>query len=193
VGTARPQAASLQFAFGIDRVETERLVLCRPVEGDFADVAGMFAEPRVAATLGGVRTGEQARVIFDRQLATWTAFGFGLWTVRDRATGAFAGRGGLRVTVLEGRAEAEVGYAFLPEYWGRGLATELARESVRVAFEVVGFRELVCFALPTNAASRRVMEKVGFSYERDGEFMGIGHVFYRLKRPPAAERQAESG
>lgn len=174
------------WPFPVSHLETDRLVLDRPVESDFDHLATLLGNERVAATLGGVRDPPAAREFFDRQMGHWPAFGFGMWVVRDRATGAFVGRGGPRLVVLEGRAEAEVAYALTPEFWGRGLATELARESVRVAFEIIGLTELVCFTLPTNRASRRVMEKVGFRYERDGQFMGVGQVICRLRRDDGA-------
>jgi RimJ/RimL family protein N-acetyltransferase len=69
----------------------------------------------------------------------------------------------------------------MPECWGRGLATELATESVRVGFEVLGLPDLVCFALPTNAASLRVMEKLGFRPESEVTVRGLPHVFCRLR------------
>ena len=67
-------------------------------------------------------------------------------------------------------------------FWGMGLATELARESVRVGFAVLGRAELVSFTLPTNLRSRRVMEKAGFRHERDFAWAGLPHVLYRLRR-----------
>ena len=70
---------------------------------------------------------------------------------------------GLRHVTIGGREEVEVGYGLRAEFWGQGLATELASASVRVAFEILGLPELVSFTLPTNRASRRVMEKVGMS------------------------------
>jgi RimJ/RimL family protein N-acetyltransferase len=86
--------------------------------------------------------------------------------VRPR-DGAFAGRGGLRRVAIEGRPEVEVGYGLMPERGGQGLATELAGESIRVAFDELQLPELVCFTLPTNRASQRVMEKAGFRYSND--------------------------
>ena len=85
----------------------------------------------------------------------------------EPGTGRFIGRGGLQRLPVDGREQIEVGYGLMSEFWGQGLATELAAESVRVAFEVLQLPELVCFTLPTNLASRRIMEKVGFRYERD--------------------------
>ena len=42
--------------------------------------------------------------------------------------------------------------------------------------------ELVSFTLPHNAPSRRIMERLGMTYERDGEYAGLPHVFYRLTK-----------
>jgi RimJ/RimL family protein N-acetyltransferase len=184
----------------LEELRTPHLLLQRPRPADFDDIAAMYIDPVVMATLGGVRTRQQSRAYFDRLLAHWERHGFGWWIVRDLATGRFAGRGGLHCVVFLGRDEVEVGYGFLSEFWGRGLATELARESARVGFEVLGLPDLVSFTLPANRASRRVMEKVGFLYERDGLHADLPHVFYRLTAarwrelapaPAGRDRQAQ--
>jgi ribosomal-protein-alanine N-acetyltransferase len=92
------------------------------------------------------------------------------------------GRGGLLLTLVGGSYEVEVGWAIVPERWGQGLATELALAAVEVAFGDLGLQELVAFALPTNLASRRVMEKAGFAFEREIEYAGLPHVLYRMTR-----------
>jgi RimJ/RimL family protein N-acetyltransferase len=160
---------------------TARLLLRRMREDDRDDLRRMHTDPRVMATLGGVRDDRQTDEFLHGACTHWQRYGFGFWTVRDLATGRFAGRGGLLHTAITGGDDVEVAYAFLPEFWGRGLATELAHESVRTAFEVLGLAEVVCFALPTNLASRRVMEKVGFRYERDVVYHELQHVLYRLR------------
>ncbi len=141
----------------------------------------MNADPRVMATLGGVMTPEATAAQLARFEAHWERYGFGRWTLRDPATGAFVGRGGLMHVLVDDRDEVEIGYAVVPEFQGKGLATELARESARVAFEELGLPELVCFTLATNRASQRVMERAGFRYERAGVRADLPHVFYRLR------------
>jgi [ribosomal protein S5]-alanine N-acetyltransferase len=168
------------MAVSLAESRTDRLLLTRLRESDLADLCRMYRDPRVMATLGGVRFEQETRELLQRHLAHWEQHGFGLWAARELATGQFAGRGGLRHWTIEGREEVEVGYGFMPEFWGRGLATELAAASVRLGFEVLGQEELVCMALPTNGASRRVMEKVGFRYERDVLHADLPHVLYRL-------------
>jgi RimJ/RimL family protein N-acetyltransferase len=166
----------------LDEVFTRRLRLVRPTAADFGDQFRLHNHVRVAPTLGGPLSEEEAQTRHARNLEHWQQYGFGYWIARDRQDDGFLGRGGLRHVMLEGHDEVEIGYAFIPEVWGRGLATELARESARVAFDRLGLAELVCFTLPTNLPSRRVMHKVGFEYERDGDWAGRPHVFYRLSK-----------
>jgi ribosomal-protein-alanine N-acetyltransferase len=164
----------------LDELLTERLLLERLRAAHADDLGRLHRDERVMATLGGVRPeAETLRVLAECE-RHWEQHGFGLWAVRERATGAFAGRGGLKHTHVGGRDEVEVAYAFLPQYWGRGLATELAAASVRAGFDVLRLPDLVCFTLTTNHASQRVMDKVGFRYERDVLHAGQPHVLYRL-------------
>src|SRR5262245_33844225 len=176
-----PTATSGPFGIhmnALDERRTLRLLLTRMRPDDLDDLARMYGDPRVMATLGGVRSAAETAQYLERVLAHWDQYGFGWWAARDPLTGQFAGRGGLRHATVEGRAEIEVGYGLLPEFWGRGLATELARESVRVGFAELHRPELVSFTLPTNDASRRVMEKAGFRYERDIIHADLPHVLY---------------
>ena len=163
-----------------EEVRTARLLLSRLRLSDHDDLYRMARDPQVAATLGGVPTEAVAEERTRRLLAHWEQHGFGLWAARDLASGRFAGRGGLRHWTNDGAPEVELSYGLLPEFWGRGLATELAAASVRAGFEVLGRPDLVSFTLPTNTRSRRVMEKVGFRYERDIVHADLPHVFYRL-------------
>jgi RimJ/RimL family protein N-acetyltransferase len=75
--------------------------------------------------------------------------------------------------------EVEVGYGLMPEYWGRGLATEIARACVRIGFDQLGLRSLVAITRPVNVASQRVMLKAGLAYERDIVHAGVPHMLFR--------------
>jgi len=157
---------------------------------DLDDLTRLHLDARVMATMGGVRSPAETTEWLGRQVDHWRQHGFGLWMARDRATGQFVGRGGLHHVEIDGRNEIEVGYCFRAEFWGRGLATELARASVRIAFTELRLPELVCFTLPTNGASQRVMQKAGFRYERDLVYKDLPHVFYCLN---ASAWQATAG
>ena len=164
-----------------EEVRTPRLILRRMQASDLAGLLAMDQDPRMMATLGGLRPEGRTREYLRVPRELWEAHGFGYWSLADRETGRFVGRGGLRHVEVGGGPEVEVGYALMPEFWGRGLATELAEVSVRVAFDRLGVTDLVGFTLPTNRASRNVLEKVGFRYERDIVHAGLPHVLYRLR------------
>ncbi len=165
----------------VETLSTARLHLTRIRETDLADLCRMHRDARVMATLGGVRDDDVSGEILAQLAAHWDQHHFGYWMARDRGSGAFIGRGGLRRVVVGGAPEVEIGYALMPEHWGRGLASELARECVRVGFDVLCECALVAFTLPTNAASRRIVERLGFAYERDVIWAGMPHVLYRLE------------
>ncbi len=165
----------------VTTLRTARLVGRRYEEGDFEDYARLFADERVAATLGGPIARDQARRFFDIGQAHWQAHGFGLWTFRA-PSGEFVGRGGLRHVVVDGTPEVELAYSLAAAHWGRGLATEIARASAECAFGPLALDAIVAFTLITNARSQRVLHKSGFVYERDGERHDEPHRFYRLRR-----------
>ena len=89
----------------------------------------------------------------------------------------------LRRADVDGSEEVEIGYALMPEYWGFGLATEISRAMLQIAFWRLGLNEVVALISPSNAASHRVVEKLGGSREGDIVHAGLPHVLYRICRP----------
>ncbi len=164
----------------LDELRTERMLLRRPTAADRDDMLRFDSDPLVMATLGGVRGEAVTDAYLREMLAHWDAHALGYWILQDGESGAFAGRAGLRLMVVAGQPEIELGYGFMSDYWGRGIATEAAAAIVRVGFESVGTRDLVCFTATTNDRSQRVMEKAGFRYEKDFVYADITHCLYRL-------------
>jgi ribosomal-protein-alanine N-acetyltransferase len=168
----------------IERVETERMVLERLRAEDFDALYALQTHPAVVPTLWARPEPPTPRQVADQlqaKIEHWNRHGFGYWVAREQATGAMLGRGGLQHTFVGDLHGVEVGWAIVPERWGQGLATELARAAVRAAFGPLALRELIALALPENVASRRVMEKTGFAYDRDVEYHGLAHVLYRRR------------
>ncbi|HEY1520690.1 MAG TPA: GNAT family N-acetyltransferase [Solirubrobacteraceae bacterium] len=174
----------------IDRLETERMVLERLTLEHLDEERELLLDPRVGATLWERPNPPTEAEIVDGLAAKvdhWDRQGFGLWLLRDREDGALLGRGGLQYTYTAGLHDVEAAWAIVPRRWGQGLATELAFACVEVGFGQLVLREIVAFTLPDNIASRRVMEKAGFEYERDIVHAGLPHVLYR-RRPPRIDR-----
>jgi ribosomal-protein-alanine N-acetyltransferase len=167
----------------VSRVETERLLL-RPLTGTdledytqfiFADAEVMRYLPKRELT---PRERAERTIAFFRD--HWAQRGYGAWAVTDKLTGHFIGHCGLNY--LAEADEVEVLYALSKAYWRQGLATEAARASTRFGFEKVNLARLIALAVPENIASRRVLERLGFSYEKEVHYFGLDLVRYALPR-----------
>jgi [ribosomal protein S5]-alanine N-acetyltransferase len=172
-------------ALALERVETMRMVCERLEPGHLDEIRVLMCDPRVATTLmpSGKPPSERELIASHAEkIRHWDRHGFGLWLLRDHASGEMLGRGGLQHTWATGRDEIEVGWAIVPERWGQGLATELALASIDAAFGQLDLPEVIAYTLPSNRASRRVMEKTGFGFDREIVASGLPHVLYRLRR-----------
>jgi ribosomal-protein-alanine N-acetyltransferase len=107
--------------------------------------------------------------------------GYGRWACVLKETGQVIGFCGLKW--LDDVGEVDVGYRLMPEFWGRGLASEACAASVAFGFDVIGLESIVGFVLPDNAASIRVLEKCGL--RRDGELIedGFRALRYVVDKP----------
>lgn len=164
-----------------EHFETERLRAYRLQPEHFALLLAMHQDPVTMATLGGVRSEEQTRDYVQGFLEHWERNGFGMWLLYDREQN-FVGRTALRRMEVGGQVEVEVGCALLAPFWRQGLATEAVSALVAVAFNRLQLPNIVGFALPENHASIRILEKLGFRYEKDILHAGRRHVLYRLTR-----------
>src|SRR5690606_4359769 len=82
--------------------------------------------------------------------------GFGLWATVAKDSGALIGRSGLLSWIIDERPEAELAWMLAKPWWGRGLATEVARALVNYGFDELGLRRLVAIITPQNHASANV-------------------------------------
>src|SRR5262245_22970766 len=114
---------------------SDRLVAARLDETDLSELYRMHRDAKVMAALGGPRSEEQTRQFLRTNLDHRDNHGLGLWMFRAPPQRTFVGRGGLRHVRVGGQDEVEVAYALMPEFWGCGLATEMAQALVRIGFE----------------------------------------------------------
>lgn len=148
-------------------LETERLVLRRLSPDDDAEfILELLNQPSFLRYIGdkGVRTTEDAvRYIQTGPVASYERFGFGLYLVELKETGVPIGMCGLlkRDTL----PDADVGFAFLPDYWSQGYAFEAASGVMRYGREVLGLQRILAITSLDNEASIRLLEKIGLKFE----------------------------
>jgi [ribosomal protein S5]-alanine N-acetyltransferase len=143
----------------------------------------LYTDPRVMQTLsadGKPLPAEKIAEAVRHAVDHWQQHGFGFWVFRRKLDGQFVGRGGLKVYQIDGEDLVGLAYAVVSDCWNQGFATEMARASLQIGFGQLRFLEIASWTLPINRASQRVMEKLGFRYERDFEFAGLEHRFYRV-------------
>ncbi|MGA2069026.1 MAG: GNAT family N-acetyltransferase [Thermoguttaceae bacterium] len=159
-------------------------LLAEPVTpSHFSDICRLHTDALVMKSLsadGQPLSEEATREHIRQAVEHWQQRGFGFWVFRRRSDAGFIGRGGLKTYRIDGKEVVGLAYAVLSGYWNQGLATEMGAASLEAGFGRLGFPEIASWALPGNLASQRVMGKLGLRYERDFEFAGLLHRFYRL-------------
>jgi RimJ/RimL family protein N-acetyltransferase len=146
-------------------LETPRLSLRPFTEHDAPFVLGLLNEPSFIRNIGdrGVRTIEDARAyIAQGPMASYARFGFGLYVVELKAPRTPIGICG--ILKREELPEPDLGFAFLPAYWSRGYGLESATAMRDYAFATFHLPRLLAIVSPSNAASIRLLEKLGFGF-----------------------------
>lgn len=161
-------------------LETDRLILRPWREYDAPELYKYAKDPDVGIPAGWEphTSAEHSReVIRDVLSATET------YAVCLKETGTPIGSVGLhRNDIAETDDEYELGYWIGKPFWGQGLIPEASRELIRHAFEDLGMARIWCGHYDGNLKSRRVMEKLGFSYHHTTEGLEVlgelrtGHV-----------------
>ena len=151
----------------MSRVETGRLVLREFTDDDAAFVLRLLNEPSFLRYIGdrGVRSLEDARrYIADGPVAGYARHGHGLMCVDRKSDGATIGMCG--VLRRDSLPDPDLGFSFLPEHWSAGYALESAQAAIAHARGTLGLGRIVAITTLDNAPSMRLLEKLGFRFER---------------------------
>ncbi len=163
------------------RLRTDRLLL-EPLAPEHLDfVHRLWTDPQVRRYLWDdeVVSREQANDEIVKSVASFRDHDFGLLVIRRAEDGREIGFCGLRF--IDDRDDVEILYGLLPEHWGRGLATEAGREVMRWAFVDLGLERLIGRTDPPNAASARVLERLGMDFVRRVEENGMDTAYYSIE------------
>jgi RimJ/RimL family protein N-acetyltransferase len=151
-------------------LETERLLLRRFTESDVANLHDLDGDPEVMRFVNGGKPVSRDVIreeTLPRFLRAYERFeGFGVWAAIERSTGKFVGWFEFYPRKDAVPEEVELGYRLRRSAWGKGYATEGSRALIRKGFTELGVQRVVAETMAVNAASRRVMEKVGLKYVR---------------------------
>jgi RimJ/RimL family protein N-acetyltransferase len=151
----------------VNVLQTERLSLRRMSPDDAEFILELLNDHSFLRFVGdkGVRTAEDARqYILAGPVASYERHGFGLWLVELKGSKTPVGICGLlkRDTL----SDVDIGFAFLPPYRSQGYAFESAAAVMDYGRKVLGLKRIVAITNEENAASIRVLEKIGMAFDR---------------------------
>ncbi len=148
-------------------IETERLALRRLTDEDAEFILRLLNDPAWLRFIGdrGVRTIEAAREYISKTLAPmYERQGFGLYLTELKREGVPVGLCGL--IKRDSLEDVDIGFAFLPQFRGTGYGYEAAAAVLEYGREAFGLRRIVAITSPDNQGSARLLEKLGFTFER---------------------------
>src|SRR5262245_58327538 len=148
-------------------LETDRLRLRELTLEDAGFILELVNEPAWLRFIGdrGIRTLDDARdYIRSGPLASYRRLGFGLYLVELKDDQTPLGICGL--IKRETLPDVDLGFAFLPKFWGQGYAAEAAAAVLTLAQHALGFHRIVAITNPDNDRSIRVLERLGLRFEQ---------------------------
>ncbi|MGW8226955.1 MAG: GNAT family N-acetyltransferase [Anaerolineales bacterium] len=164
-------------------VQTARLRLRPFVLQDCVPLHGMLGVEGVLRYYPTTDAPDLGRVerLVTRQIEHWEQHGYGWWAVDALPGGQLIGWSGLQY--LPETDEIEIGYLLAKPYWGKGLATEGALEGMHFGFKVLQIPTIVGIVHPENAASQRVLEKIGLNFKGEADYFGMHCYKYTAENP----------
>ncbi|WP_327103182.1 GNAT family N-acetyltransferase [Nonomuraea glycinis] len=174
-------------------MDTDRLIMRRWRESDREPFAAMNADPEVMEHFPSPLTRAESDAFVDKIEWGFGEYGFSLWALEVRETGAFIGFAGLILQTFEApfTPAVEVGWRLARHAWGHGYASEAGARALEYGFTEAGLEEIVSMTAVGNVRSRAVMERLGMTRDPADDFAHSRlpeahplrpHVLYRLRR-----------
>jgi len=164
---------------------TERLLLRRWREEDRLPFQQINADPRVMEFMPARLTAEESDALIPLIESHFDEHGFGVFALELAEIRTFIGYVGLMIPSFKApfMPAVEILWRLDANHWGKGFATEAAREVLRYAFKNLKLDSVVAFTVPMNIRSRRVMERIGMRHEPSEDFdhpnLPDGHLLRR--------------
>ena len=162
-------------------LETSRLLLEKPKEGQADIIAPLVMDPMVMRYIGNGKTQDREGILKTITTHTqhWGTFGFGFFNIFEKESHEFIGRGGLiHLGLQHDNPEVEVGFILHQRFWGKGYATEIAKALLKWGFENLQLDSIIGVTYKENIASQKVLKKVGMHFRGEEIYPGTDFNSY---------------
>ncbi|TQV85290.1 GNAT family N-acetyltransferase [Aliikangiella coralliicola] len=170
--------------------ESHRIYLAKFSELDVEGFFQLNADPEVIRYTGDAPFKNKKQVVeLIEAYDHYQKYGFGRWSVYSKKTNDYLGFCGLRFS--DDSQEVDIGFRLQRRFWGQGFATEAARLSLEIGFNQYHLSSIVGRAMRVNQNSHRLLEKIGFTFEKNFTQLGKPWGQYRLTRRQFAEKNVQ--
>ena len=168
-------------------IETERTILRRFEISDYQAVFEFGSHPEIGKYTGDEllqTTAEAKDIITNVYQSDYKKYAYGRLATVDKANNKVIGFAGLKY--LPEFDATDIGFRFFPEYWNKGIATEVSLALVKYGFQVLKLNRIIGIADPQNIGSIRVLQKAGLQFEKSAPYTAGDtklYNFYQLSNP----------
>jgi [ribosomal protein S5]-alanine N-acetyltransferase len=159
-------------------LETERLFLRQYKEDDMPFLHSIFSDSETMKYYPAPFSFEQTQNWIKKNQERYQEDGYGLWGICLKETDELIGDCGLVKQKVDDKTEVEIGYHINKEYWSKGIASEAAKGCKEYGFIQLGLNKLISIIDPRNIPSIRVVEKIGFTKEKESFIFNKNHYIY---------------
>ena len=148
-------------------IETQRLILREYTPEDFNALYEILSDPETMRHYPAPYDQNGTRRWIDWCIGSYREYGFGLWAVELKETGAFIGDCGLSMQIIDGESLPEIGYHIHKSYWRKGFAKEAGCAVRDWAFRNTKFDTLYSYMKYTNTASYSTARSIGMEKRKE--------------------------
>jgi ribosomal-protein-alanine N-acetyltransferase len=179
-------------------LETERLILRDVLESDLEGMFELDSNPIVHKYLGNnpIKTKEQAVKYINFIREQYEEHGIGRFTAIEKSSGDFIGWSGIKLNTgekeaLNGKQDFyDIGYRFIPRYWGKGYASESSFATLDFGFKELNIETMCGAADVNNIGSNKVLKKIGLNFIEEFMYNDDKITWYELNKEDYEKRMS---
>ena len=167
----------------LDGQSTDRILFRKIDQADFGDWLKFFEDPRTSEHWVEEKVSPElsCKNWYQKQLWRYENEKGGMNALVERASGKLIGHAGLLVQTVDKAKELEIGYSLLPEFWGKGFASEAAQKCKDFAFQNKFSESLISIISLTNTPSQQVAARNGMKVDKKTIYNMNEVYIYRIR------------